>query len=386
MKGGIYTDEKCPVCNGTLKHDQNRDGFFCADHPATLIIPGKMRVKFGREISRRFNNYMAARQFLEGLRWKTVEGTFDFRDYLSHHPLGFKTLAEKWLAHKERHVSKNHFRNIKREIGKAIDAWGQANVKILRYGEIQDFLDSLDLSGKSKAEVRSTLHSFFTWVCRREKSVEMPDFPEVNYELGWRNIINIETQQAIIEEVQRISWDVNPKIWIGIKWLATYIAFRPNELRMLKESEINVSGFFVVPKPKEKKPKLISMLPEDVELYEQYRGLPDLYFFRHIKRKGQKPGTHFGKDYFYTWWRRACANLGIKGVDLYGGTRHSTTTALSEHFSKDQIMDAGTIHATNKAFLRYYQAEASSSQAIYEKVADMQKGGKKVVPFKKKEG
>lgn len=385
MKGGIYTNERCPNCGGVLRHDENRDGFFCKNHPDSRIIPEKMRVKFGRQVSRRFYNgqYMQARQFLEGLRFKTVEGTFDFRDYVSDNPLGFRTLAEKWLLHKQHHVSKNHFRNIKREIQKAVDVWGQTNVKAIGYGEIQDFLDNLDLSGKSKAEARSTLHTFFTWVCRREKSIAMPDFPEIDYQLGWRNIVSIDTQQAIIEEIKRISWDVNPKIWIGIKWLATYIAFRPNELRMLKESEINVSGFFVVPKPKEKKPKLIAMLPEDIELYQNYRGLPDLYFFRHIKRKGQKPGAQFGKDYFYTWWRKACKNLGIEGVDLYGGTRHSTTTALSEHFSEQQIMDAGSIHKTNKAFKRYYQAQRNMSIDIYQKVSEMQKDGEKVVPFKK---
>lgn len=70
-------------------------------------------------------------------------------------------------------------------------------------------------------------------------------------------------------------------------------------------------------------------------------------------------------------------------MDLYGGTRHSTTTALSEHFTKDQIQEAGTIHATNKAFMRYYQAEANNSQAIYAKVSEMQGDGK-VVPFAKK--
>jgi len=255
MKGSIYTDQRCEICGGTLRHDENRDGFFCKNHLKIKVVPEKCRVKFGRQVSRRFYNYeyLKARQFLEGLRFKTIEGTYDYRDYLSKNPLGFQNLAEKWLAHKEHYISKNHHRNIKREIRKAIDTWGQTNVKAIGYGEIQDFLDSLKLSSKSKSEVRSVLHTFFTWVCRREKSVEMPDFPEVKFELGWRNIINIETQQAIISEVKRISWDINPKIWIGIKWLATYIAFRPNELRMLKESEINVSGFFVVPKAERKK-------------------------------------------------------------------------------------------------------------------------------------
>ena len=43
-------------------------------------------------------------------------------------------------------------------------------------------------------------------------------------------------------------------------------------------------------------------------------------------------------------WRRACNNLGIKGVDLYGGIRHSTTTALSAVFGRQRLQDDGTYH------------------------------------------
>ena len=384
MKGSIYTSQRCELCDGVLRHDGNKDGFVCQNHPDEIIIPKICRVKFGRTVSKTFNNhkYTEARQFLEGLRFKTVEGSFDHRDYMSGHPMGFGTQALKWLKHKEKNVSKNYYRDIQKDIHKAIAVWGQTNVKNIGKAEIEDFLDDLDLSSKSRANAQSCLHSFFTWLCDREDNIPMPKFPEVKFELGWRAIVSIEDQQSIISEVKKISWDINPKIWIGIKWLATYPAFRPNELRMLKESEINVSGFFVVPKPKEKKPKLIAMLPEDIELYKTYRGMPDLYFFRHIKGNGAaNPGQQFGKDYLYKWWKKACDNLGVKGIDLYGGTRHSTATALSEHFSEQEIMDAGTIHKSNKAARRYIQAKRNSSIAIYEKVQELQSGSK-VVPFR----
>ena len=385
MKGNIYTADKCNLCGGTLSHDENKDGFFCTRHPELKVIPQRCRVKFGRLVSRTFNNYRyaEARQFLEGLRFKTVEGTFDHRDYHKDNPLGFEGLALKWLKHKEKSsISNSHLRNITRDINKCIAVWGQRNVKVIGFGEIQDLIDGLNLSSKSKSEIRSTINQFFTWLCRREKNIPMPDIPEVKFELGWRNIIDIETQQAIIDEVKKISYSINPKIWLGIKWLATYIAFRPNELRMMKESEINVSGFFVVPKPKEKTPKLIAMLEEDIELYNSMRGMPDLFFFRHRKGNGAiGPGGQFGKDYLYKWWKKSCANLGIENVDLYGGTRHSTATALGEHFSESEIMQAGSMHKTNKAARRYIQAQKNKSHAIYQKVVDIQKA--KIVPFRK---
>ena len=39
---------------------------------------------------------------------------------------------------------------------------------------------------------------------------------------------------------------------------------------------------------------------------------------------------------------KACNNLGIKGVDLYGGTKHSTATALSEFLTPEEIKRGGT--------------------------------------------
>ena len=71
------------------------------------------------------------------------------------------------------------------------------------------------------------------------------------------------------------------------------------------------------------------------------------------------------KNYLYLWWKKACKNLGIDGVDLYGGTRHSSTTALREAFTPEQIRNSGTLHSTNKAFDRYLQNKADDARKIY---------------------
>jgi hypothetical protein len=84
--------------------------------------------------------------------------------------------------------------------------------------------------------------------------------------------------------------------------------------------------------------------------------IPELLYFRHPSGvKGATAGEPFGARYLYKWWKKACADLKIEGVDLYGGTRHSTTTALGEHLSPEQIQDA-TGHAS-KAFRRYFQGD-----------------------------
>ena len=74
----------------------------------------------------------------------------------------------------------------------------------------------------------------------------------------------------------------------------------------------------------------------------------------------------FGKDYLYEWWKAACRNLGVEGVDLYGGTRRSSARALRESFSPEQIKKA-TMHSTNAAFERYFKVELEDVKMIYQK-------------------
>jgi integrase len=203
-----------------------------------------------------------------------------------------------------------------------------------------------DISDKTKANMKSCLHDFWSWLLARKviTADQFPSFPKTPFELGWRNITDIPTQQSIIEKVKDLSYHINPKIWLGIKWLSVYgIRMRPGEMLNLKEADVNLnigeSGAFIIPHPKEKKPKIIYLIDEDYRLLKDMpRGLPDLYFFRHPKGiKGCQAGQRFGNKYFYKWWKRACKELGIEGLDLYGGTKHTTVTAANARLTPEQI-------------------------------------------------
>ena len=296
MRGRIYTDQKCPVCGGQLEHDDRRRGLFCLNHPDQMAT-GRFRVQFGRMTRKRFSVYREAERFLDGLRWEVDQGTYDHRDYRVDYPLGFETLADKWLAVKKKEVKRRSYRNLQNYINRAIDVWGQRNIKSIGFGEIQDLIHAQEVSDKTKSNMRSGLHSFFTWVCKREK-IQMPEFPVIGFELGWRKIIDKETQQEIIDEIHKLTYHRNPKIWLGIKWLATYISIRPGELLNLKEEDIDIRlRHFIIPHPKEKRPKLVPIIDKDIEILERMpRGLPKLMFFRHVKGfTGVSGGKPFGK-------------------------------------------------------------------------------------------
>lgn len=321
-------------------------------------------------VFRRFKSWDEAERFLTGLRYEHDKGVLDVRDYQKDQPLAFSALAGKWID-----VRKDRLRDIchlKTHMGRAMDFFGTRNIKSISFGDIEDFLISLPggLSATTKARHLETIHAFFSWVCKRDRKIPLPEFPKVKYQLGWRRTVDKETQQRIIEEVKRISYHINPKIWIGIKWLATYISIRPVELINIKEGDFDLSlGVVNVKYNKENKLKTVPLLAEDIELVKSFpRALPHVYFFRHNKAVSANVNpsklSGFGRKHLYRYWKKACKNLGIEGVDLYGGTRHSSARALREHCSPEQIKRA-TMHSTNKAFERYFQIEMDEVRNVY---------------------
>jgi integrase len=329
---------------------------------------GACRVRFGRKIQKRFKSgeKEKAERFLTGLRFKSDENTLDVRDYSNANPLSIGNQAKAWLKTKLS-SSKSHYRNLERWMDLAVYTWKNRNVKTIGFSDLQDLIDSQSISDKTKHDMADCYHQFFKWLNKREK-IPIPDIPEYKFTLGWREIIDLDTQAAIIDEVRRIA---PYRIWLGIKWLATYISIRPAEMRALREKDVNLNGMIICrpQSTKEKKPKIVPMVEEDIALVKGLpASFPEMYFFRW--ENGKQIDIHA----FYRWWKKACASLGVEGVDLYGGTRHSSTTAMAAIFSKEELKKSGTMHGTNKAFDRYCQGEAAPSLNIYNKLSSQRAG------------
>jgi integrase len=364
MKGSIYTRQTCPLCGGKLLNDENRRGCFCPAHPQEQATDG-FWVVFGRGHFKRFKSYTEAYRHLTGLRFQTDHDSYDPRDWRLSNPLGFETLALRWLEHKSRKdIKTSTIGNITREIGRAIEYFGQKNIKTIGNGEIEDFIDAdhrtaknNPVSSKSRHDIASTLSQFFHWVCGREK-IPMPEFPAVSFELGWRSVVEIQTQMQIIEKVRELCSPANIKIYLGIKWLADNPNVRPGELVSIRERQILLDQkIILVRKTKERnllRAKTILLEDEDIAILKTFpRSLPEVFFFRHAERSGIREGIPFGTKLLNRWWKRACTDLGVTGVSLYPGTKHSTVTALGWILSPEEIKRGGTGHQTNAAFERY---------------------------------
>jgi integrase len=378
MLGNVY----CGQC-GKKVSEVGRYRCECPEHGD--VSGNRLRVVIkvdGQWLKKRFTNYIEAIQFLESIRVEIRKEKFDIRDYRNDEPLGFENLATEWLDLKKTQIKRHSWDSLNNFMRKAISAWGNRNVKEIGYAEIEDFLFKTlqESSSKSRANAKSVLNSFFTWLRRRRvlSSAQVPELPEVPFELEFRKTISKETQDEILAELRKISWEVNPRIYIAIHWLSTYFSIRPNELLNIKEGHIDrENGYIVIPHPKEKRPKIIPLIDDDIELVKSLpAAFPELHFFRHFQgHGGAVPGEQFGPRYLYRWWKRACANLDIQDIDMYAGTRHSSVIHLGQYFTPEQLR-AASFHSTNKAFERYFRVKPDAIKAVYETGA---KGGNKGV-------
>ena len=120
-------------------------------------------VRFGREMSKTLKYLPEAERFLTGLRFKTDEGSFDLRDYTANRPLAFDRLAIKRLSVKEKILAKRTMYNYRHFIRLACEAWGSMNVKVIGYGDLEDFLFGIpNISDKTRSNVKSCLREFWS--------------------------------------------------------------------------------------------------------------------------------------------------------------------------------------------------------------------------------
>jgi len=353
MKGSIHSDQVCPICGSRFKSVEPR-GLFCPNHPEQS--PRKFVVRYGK-ITKRFDNYPAALQFITGLRFQEGSGQFDARDYqVKGKPLAFDKLADEWLTLKATQIKRSSLWSIQSGICRAKEVWGSGNIKSILYPQIEDFIKSYPRAPKTRANILAALKQLFSWAHDRYDIPSIKKWPKLGHiEMAFRSTVDLETQEAIIDDIRK---NEPLRVWLCIKWLATYIAIRPGEMRSLTEGQVDRHrGVLVIPHPKEKRSKIIPLIAEDLEIV---RSLPlafdqSMPFFRHeTAHNNAKAGQRIGHGVIYDAWLKACGRLKVEGVSLYPGTKHSTAMGLRAVATPEEIKSM-TLHSTSQAFNRYFQ-------------------------------
>lgn len=391
MEGGIYTREKCSQCGKTLKYVGTK-GCICPDHPGerarTFIV------KFPGKIYRTFTNLDEAEQMLNYLRYEKGDrgDRFNPLDYKNERPNSFAALADAYL---ERKKNMRSFRKIKAIIERAKLTFGEMNLKDITSSNIDDYLfylqrgDGSKMSDKTRANHSSQLHDFWSWCCHTRRAItlgEFPVFPKIDFELGYRKITTWEIQEKVIAKVKELTYSANPKILLAIDMLATYTALRPDDLLRVNEEDLSPTGWLIIRNPTKvkNKTKRIRLLQDHIDEWERiqgmYPGLPETPFFRHtVTIRRSRQGVVFGKNYLSKIWAKAAKEVGLVGVSLYPGTKHTTATATAELLGEERAEKASGL--TNKAFKRYCQTENKDAFDVVSEIRRAKKA--KVLPLKK---
>jgi integrase len=274
---------------------------------------------------------------------------------------------------------------------KASEFFLDINVKNLKKKNLRAFLDSLNVSSKTKQNYSIQFHDFFHNFLYDEEEIlslgQIPRFPKIDVELGFRKLVDMDTREKIVDKLKEMTYKRNPKIWLGVDLLCTYNNIRPGDIRNLKEGDIDLQyGVLTFWRPTKTKrhsaPKVIRIrlldyyIEEFKKLKSQFPAVDTVLFFR------RPDGVPFGKDMLYRNWKKACKEIGIYDLDLYGGTRHSSITAIAKAAGKKTARKYSE-HHSNKAFDRYCQI---GDDDTFDTTKLMAKIRGKVVDLKKAEG
>lgn len=390
MQGGIYSEEVCRICGNKLI-DNHRNAVACPVHTGQRAR--RLYVKFGRKHKKRFTSYQLAMKHLNYLRYEKDDRQelFDIADYGMDRPKSFRALTPQYLAEK-REKGRKSMRKIEYFIEMAATHFGNTNLRDIDDVALDAYLRGVPGGLKTRRNHQIQLHNFWMWALKKRKALtlaEMPSFDPIEYKLGYRKITTWEIQRQVLNKIKEMTYSENPRIWLAIDLLATYTELRPDDIRRIREGDYR-NGFVTIFDPTKSENKnqpwiTIKLIDEHMDEWDRIRsehsGIPTMPFFRHHKgRCLAKPGDVFGKYYLARIWKRAAEEVGLKGVTLYPGTRHTTVTETARAFGSDDAKKASG-HRTNKAFDRYNQAINDGAYQVVSKIRSKMTG--KVVPLRK---
>jgi integrase len=275
-------------------------------------------------------------------------------------------------------IAPSHYRHIRAYVDDLLVPHFQVrDVREIGKREVLEFKAAIQdrYSLKSLKNIMSCLHSMLTYWHDLELIEKVPAFPTFRVpepDWGW---LDEETQVKILAKV--------PEADKPIFYFIAFQGVRPSEARALQWRDLDLKGDMVTIRrtfsqselrcPKGKRMRTLPLDPEVKEwLSKLERPLdPEQFvFLRH--------GRRYSEGWCRTLWNRICAELGVKGVTFYGGTRHS----LASQFVSDggSILDIKEFlgHQNISTTLRYAHSDLRAKRRVIARRA-------RILEFKKGE-
>lgn len=368
MKGGVYTDERCPVCDG--KFQRTEEGLMCPIH---LTRPRKCYVQVYNKQKQRavniksdpntrqpFTSFEQAMDLLTEIRREIYRkrGDFDATRYLavSIKKFSFTNWSDDWLIKKKAEVEKerrspSYLKALRVYLTKYQAFFGDTDIRDIGPEQINDFYLQVDGAPKYVKNIMDCLHKMLADALKWKNIHEMPGFPEYS-EIPEVEIktIDLKIQDMIIKSIP------NQMDRIFILFTARQMV-RPSETRALQWQDLDLEfgrvtirrHFSLNRIRPATKAKQIKYLPLDGEVKEALKALPRHLTSPFVFFKGN--GRPFSEAWARKIWAKACKKAGVS-ISLYQGTRHSSATEAADRVGIDATQEF--LHHTNRKMTERY--------------------------------
>ena len=312
-----------------------------------------------------------ALRLLEQIRGKVADGrTLDevLAQYLPEEskPNLVLTRVERWLQVKRREVeagdrSPTYLRELERyaKPGGYFSWWAGTTIFDVDYGALEDWslwLADRGLSPKTRRNVLGAFRSFLGWLKRRREIRDLPEVPLPRVDEYEPRVLSIEDQDAILDAI--------PEAKRGIFIALAYLGLRPSEARALDAADYR-DGWLTVDKAV--KGTALSAPIRGTKTGRSKRlPVPEIladWIARYVPAESRlqraplfvNPRT---KDRWSHWalrdrWVRAAKSIGLEGVRLYEGTKHTMATDAVRRGVTERELQAFLGHADPRSTRRY---------------------------------
>ena len=308
-----------------------------------------------------------ADRLLSHIRYEIDHGIFEPKAYIKRELKGllFANYAEVWLERQRlkmeqgflaRETFRTRQRHIKNHLAPLL---ASRNIRDFNAGVLEDLMLRLpkDLSAKSVKDILGTLRKIFGDAQDREDISRIPKFPKVDVGEPETKWLGPEEQEEILDQITDLcrkaffiflmDMGCRPSEGRALRWEC--VSFKTDRVKIIA----GMDGEVYRPSTKEKDKRELPMSPRVIEAL---KALPrDLCGFVFTFRG--RPFTHKLID---RTWRRACKAVGIEGICLYQGTKHSLGTwAATSGIPMNLIQD-------------YFGHKCQSSTRRYAKLAKVE--------------
>jgi len=237
--------------------------------------------------------------------------------------------------------------------------WAGRSIHEIDYGALEDWslwLADRGLSAKTRRNALGAFHSVLGWLRRRGEIRDVPEFPWPKVEEHEPRILTIEDQDAILEAI--------PEAERGIFLALALLGLRPGEARALEVADFQ-DGWLIVDKAVKgssasapiggTKTGRGKRLPAPEVLVEWIAG--------HVEPAGRlrrsppfvnpRTGRRWSHWALRDRWIRAGESVGIEGVRLYEGTKHTMATDAVRRGVSERALQTFLGHRDVRSTRRY---------------------------------